>query len=372
MLRVLMVTPRYPPEIGGVELHVQEVSCRLAQMGCAVTVLTTDRSGVAPRRERRDGVEVRRVRAWPKNRDYYAAPGLWGEMTRGTWDVVHVQSYHTFVAPLAMIRSLALRIPYVVTFHGGGHSSGLRNALRGTQLRLLAPLLRRAAKCVAVARFEVDFYGRAAGIPPSRFVLIPNGVASGSDAGPNVSPALPRQPVVASVGRLERYKGHHRVLAALPRVLREVPDARLLIVGAGPEGDRLRRQARALGIGDRVEIREVGGGDPAAMRAVLEQVAVVVNLSNFETHPIAALEAAAAGCALVVADSTGLHELVEDGVATGLAPDSSEEAVGAAVVMALEQRLAGTTGTGAGVRLPTWDDCARQLAALYEEIACAS
>ena len=77
-----------------------------------------------------DGVLIRAVRAWPANRDYYFAPRIWREMAREPWDVIHIQSYHTLVAPLAMLRALTLRIPYIVTFHGGGHSSGLRNRSR--------------------------------------------------------------------------------------------------------------------------------------------------------------------------------------------------------------------------------------------------
>ena len=369
-----MVTPRYPPEVGGVERHVQEVSGRLAAMGHAVTVLATDRSARAPERERVDGVDVRRVRAWPRTRDYYLAPGIWPEMARGTWDIVHVQSFHTFVAPLAMARALELHVPYVVTFHGGGHSSALRNAARGTQLRLLGPLLRRAARCVAVARFEIEYYGAAARIPASRFALIPNGVPVGSHRGEEASEQAPRRPLIASIGRLERYKGHDRVVAALPEVLRQEPDARLLVLGAGPEQEALRRQAESLGVSDRVEIREVRGDDPETVHALLEQVAVVVSLSRFETHPLAALEAAAAGCSLLVADHSGLHELVEDGLASGLDPGSSPAEVGEAIVGALRRRRAGAgqpAGGNAG-RLPTWDDCAGQLADLYRDVVCAS
>ena len=77
------------------------------------------------------------------------------------WDLVHVQCFHTFVAPLAMARSAAARgVPYVLTFHAGGHSSRLRNALRRPQLEALRPLLARAAALVAIADFEIERYSR--------------------------------------------------------------------------------------------------------------------------------------------------------------------------------------------------------------------
>src|SRR5512147_2912812 len=124
-LRVLMVTPRYFPFMGGVENHVYEVARRLARLGVDITVLTTDTSGQLPADELVDGIKIKRVRAWPAQRDYYFAPGIYRFIRGGRWDIVHVQSYHTLVAPLAMFAARQARIPYVLTFHGGGHSSQL-------------------------------------------------------------------------------------------------------------------------------------------------------------------------------------------------------------------------------------------------------
>src|SRR3954453_11943795 len=78
-LRVLMVSFRYLPFMGGVELHVDQVARRLAARGVDITVLTTDPTGTLPTEEHLDGVHVRRVRAWPANRDYYFAPRIYTE-----------------------------------------------------------------------------------------------------------------------------------------------------------------------------------------------------------------------------------------------------------------------------------------------------
>ena len=154
--RILMVTPRSPLAQGGVERHVMEVSRRMAASGAHVEVLCTEPGGPAVSEQIRDGVKIRTVRAWPAERDWCFAPRLWREMARQRWDVIHVQSYHTLVAPLAMLRALTLGTPYVVTFHGGGHSAEFRNRARRLQRRLLRPLLARARRLVAVARFEID------------------------------------------------------------------------------------------------------------------------------------------------------------------------------------------------------------------------
>jgi glucosyl-dolichyl phosphate glucuronosyltransferase len=365
-LRVLMVTPRSPLAQGGVERHVMEVSSRLAAGGAEVEVLCSEPGGQALREERHGGVTIRSVRAWPANRDWCFAPRLWREMGRRPWDVVHVQSYHTLVAPLAMLRALTLGVPYVVTFHGGGHTSELRNRSRGAQRLLLGPLLRRAAKLVAVARFEIEQYGEELGLGPDHFALIPNGtdLAFSASAANGDGGAADGRPTLATIGRLERYKGHHRVIAALPHVLEREPEARLLVVGSGPYEADLRRQAEELGIGERVEFTSVPPGEPEAMAALLSGVSLVVLLSEFETHPLVALEAAAAGRRLLVADSSGLAELAADGFARAIPLDESPAGVAAAAIEELGKPPPSDRPT-----LTSWDDCAAELLALYRSLA---
>ena len=325
-------------------------------------MLTTDVSGNLPATERWHGLVIERVRAHPRHADLYFAPGLYQAIRRGRWDVVHVQSFHTLVAPLAMAAALAAPAPYVVTFHGGGHSSRLRNLSRGPQLQLLRPLLARAAKLVAVASFEIDYYAGRLHLPRDRFVLIPNG-ADLPAARPRRSRPEDEHALIASVGRLERYKGHQHVISALPHVLARRPDARLWIAGTGPYRSKLESLARSLGVEDKVEIRAVPADDRAAMADELARVSVVVLASEFETHPIAALEAASLGCRVVVADTSGLRELAERGLARAVPDVGDPGQLAATVLEELE-----SPRPVEKVSLPTWDECAARLAELYVSV----
>jgi glycosyltransferase involved in cell wall biosynthesis len=286
-------------------------------------------------------------------------------MAHQDWDIVHVQSYHTLVAPLAMLRALTLGAPYVVSFHSGGHSSRLRHRLRGLQRRLLRPLLARAARLVAVAQFEIDLYSRELRLPTEKFVLIPNGtdfvpaeVRSEESDGADADGVL-----LASIGRLERYKNHQRVIAALPHVLKQRADARLAIVGTGPYEGELRRQAAELGVSERVEFISLPAEDREGMSRLLRRTAIVVLLSDYETHPLVALEAAAAGRRLLVADRAGLGEVARDGLARAIAPDAPAVVVGSAILEQL--RL---PPPRQAPKLTSWDECAERLLELYREI----
>ena len=176
---------------------------------------------------------------------------------------------------------------------------------------------------------------------------------------------------IASVGRLERYKGHQRVLAALPHILLSRPDATLWIAGSGPYEGELRQLANRLGVADRVLIEAVPAGADEELAARLAAVDVVVLMSEFETHPLAVLESLALGRPVVVADTSGLSELAAEGHARAVPLKSDPAALAAAVLAEAEQPTRSEV-----LLLPSWDDCAAAHHELYEsvlrETACAS
>jgi glycosyltransferase involved in cell wall biosynthesis len=350
-LRILMPTPRCLPEIGGVERYVASLSRCLVELGVDVTVVAADPLRTEPPHEHVDGVEIFRVPAYPRNRDYYFAPELYRIVRGGTWDLVHVQSYHTLIAPLAMLAARRAHVPYVLTFHG--------STLRRFQWPVLRPLLVRANRLVALARFEIELYRGALKLPRDRFALIRPGIdRPGNRRAPRSGD--PREPVIASVGRLVRCKGHHRLIEALPEIIRRRPDARIWIAGSGPYEQALKRRARELGVAERVEIRAVRAEDPQAMADELSEVALVVLFSDAETVPIAVLEALALGRPVLVTRNRGLDELADEGLVRAVPADSGPDEVAAAVVEQL-----GDPFVPAHVDLPTWEECAAQHHELY-------
>jgi len=360
-LRVLQVTPRYYPDMGGVENHVYQVATRLAEQNVDVSVLTTDRSGQRPSYEMRDGVMIHRVRAWPTDKDFYFAPALQHMIANGNWDLMHLQSYHTFVAPLAMQAARQATLPYVVTFHGGGHSSRLRTALRGIQWTLLRPLLAHAERLIAVADFEVPLFSQRLQVPLERFTVIPNGADLPQLTQAVATPAI--EPLIVSVGRLERYKGHQRVIAALPVLLKQYPQARLRIIGSGPYEGQLRQLAQRLGVAQHVDIYAVPATERQAMARELAQAALVVLLSDYETQPLAVLEALGLGRPVLVADTSGLRELAARGLARAIPLAATPEQAASAMLEQLRNPLVPPM-----INLPTWNECASQLLSLYQSI----
>ena len=147
-LRVLFVTPRYFPHMGGIENHVYQVARRLAYAGAEVTVLATDPGGKLPTNERPSRCQrTAFVRSWPAKRDYYfastgissvIAPGRLGYRSLPILSYTCCSNGHVFrFTNEDPIRS---HIPRWRTL------SRLRNALRGLQIGMLRPLIARAER----------------------------------------------------------------------------------------------------------------------------------------------------------------------------------------------------------------------------------
>jgi glycosyltransferase involved in cell wall biosynthesis len=168
--------------------------------------------------------------------------------------------------------------------------------------------------------------------------------------------------LILSVGRLERYKGHHLAIAALPHVVAEVPDAHLSIIGSGPYETELRRLASQHGVADRVEIASIPPADRSRMASVVASAGVVTLLSEFEANPVSVMEALALRRRVLVADTSGLSELGRRGLARTIPLDSPPEAIARAIVDQLR------SPAPAGFSLPTWDSCAAQIVDVYAEV----
>lgn len=359
--RVLMTAVRYYPFMGGIETHIYEAGRRLAAAGLDLTVITHDPDGQLPTTETVNGVQILRIKGWPTQRDFCIAPELVRQIASGQWDIVHCQGYHTLFTPLAMAAAKQAGVPYVLSFHSGGHSSPLRNAVRGLQRQVLRPLLAGAERLIAVSGFEAEFFQQKLGLPASKFVVIPNGAKM-----PELSeaPAPLSDELILSVGRLERYKGHHRIIAALPHILRERPNVRLRIAGAGPYEAELRKQVAELGLQDKVEIAAVPPQDREGLARLLAQAKLVTLLSDYEAHPISVMEALSMQRPVLVAYTSGLGELADKNLVRSIPLKSSPQSIAQAVLENLNDPF-----IPAAFELPTWEKCAADLHELYRSVA---
>jgi starch synthase (maltosyl-transferring) len=173
-----------------------------------------------------------------------------------------------------------------------------------------------AETCVSESARQ--FTHRKSRIPLGKLITIPNCVeVSRFDlprgqfrSGIGIAEA---DPLVVSVGRLERQKGTAFLLAAATNVLQQHPRARFVLVGDGPDESALKAQAGGLGI--RSSVHFVGWRPDVPQ--ILADADVFVLASLWEGMPNVVLEAMAARCAVLATSVGGCPELVVDGE-TGL------------------------------------------------------
>jgi glycosyltransferase involved in cell wall biosynthesis len=136
-------------------------------------------------------------------------------------------------------------------------------------------------------------------------------------------------PVLVNMGRLVPQKGQKYLLEAMPDVLLDFPNAKLLLVGDGFLRAELEELRDNLGLGQRVQFL----GKRTNVKVFLELSDIFVFPSLFEgSGGNALLEAAALGCPCIASDVGPIPEVIENGHSGILAPPRSSQALAQAII----------------------------------------
>lgn len=265
-------------------------------------------------------------------------PHVWRLRRSFAFDLIDAHfTYPTGMA--ACLLGKVFRCPVSVTLRGTLVPLS-RYWLRRPQLSWT---LRRADRILSVSESLRDLALRL-GAPPERTRVIPNGVdtatfAPGSRSEARAALGLPAQrPVLLSVGILSPRKGHQRVLAALPEVLRHYPDLLYVVVGGpsteGDTGPLLRRTVEELGLADHVRL--VGARPAEEVARWLAASDVFCLATSNEGRPNAVMEALACGVPVVTTRVGGNAEIIDEGRNGLLVPLHDPAALTRALITAFQ------------------------------------
>jgi glycosyltransferase involved in cell wall biosynthesis len=217
-----------------------------------------------------------------------------------------------FFAP-AYTAPLALPVPFAVTIHDisfVAHPEWFR-PVEGARRRFVTARTARAATVVlTVSEFSRSEIQHRLGIDPARIVVIPEG--AGMPAGMDGRPRGPRDPLVLYVGSIFNRRRLPDLLRAFAEATRDLPAARLAVVGANrtwPHQD-LAEAARSLGIAARVELLDFVSDERLA--DLYGRASVFTFLSEYEGFGLTPLEAMAAGVPPLVLDTPVAREVYGD------------------------------------------------------------
>jgi glycosyltransferase involved in cell wall biosynthesis len=236
------------------------------------------------------------------------------------------------------------------------------------QQRILTPLVQRY---VAVSRAVAAHWERDLGVPRDKLRVVPNGIPLAPyEHGPSASPpegllADPAgRPTVLTAARLDAQKGLPHLLEAAAGL----PAARFVVAGDGPERAALEAHARRLGLDGRLRFLGYRSDIPALLAAC----ELVVLPSLFEGHPLALLEAMAAGRPVVATAVGGVPEIVDHGVTGLLVPPADSAALGAAIGALLADparaRAMGAAGRAKAEREFSARVMVERLTRVYDEV----
>ena len=208
-------------------------------------------------------------------------------------------------------------------------------------------VLRRADAVTTICEgLRQDIVAR--GIPPGKVTVIPNAVdverfppIEAADAELRGRLGLDGAFVLGFLGSFYGYEGLDIAVEAMPRILGEVPNARLMLVGGGLEEERLRARVERLGLG--AQVLMIGRVPHEQVERYYSLVDLLVyprrSIRLTETvTPLKPLEAMAQGKLLIASDVGGHRELIRDGETGFLFAPDRADALAEAVGRALAER----------------------------------
>jgi len=375
-MHIVLANQWYPPHsgYGGVAMHNYYLSHALHQLGHRVTVVACRRSAEVPAVHKDNGVAVYRL----LSRDHYRLRRLplLGRYVRPVQQLIYSWRVARKLREIEQAEGLNLveftevnaeGFFYVLTHHKAPVAIRcqtpmfvLRRYYRAEEMRydttITAVLekfcIRHADALTAPSHDMARVIATECGIPLERIAVISNTVNAEEFRPTPREPNAGDDVMILHVGRVERGKGVQVLAEAIPQVLRAVPQARFVFIGADrplPDGRSqitiLREHFASLGLDSRVDLQGQVSQAELLTTYASADICVVPSLI-YESFSYTCAQAMAAGLPVVASRIGGIPETVDDGT-TGILVDPGDvDGLARAIIRlardaALRQRMGG-------------------------------
>jgi glycosyltransferase involved in cell wall biosynthesis len=378
-MHILMFTSAFPPQVGGIQTHVPNLSRTLIKQGHEVKVVTTRQRNTRALRARLDDIDVVRIPfvRLPKTMTLQylmisTGAILWLHR-RWRADLLH---YHTFWPDVFTAFVLKHFMPTVYTVHESHFLSMSEHRKLHGRLRMAL----RPFNGIIAPSTELLQVARRFGVSRRSSAYIPNAVDS-NKFSPNASNGVIRQQygisqdtvVLLCPRRLVPKNGVNFFVKSLPHVMKEHNSVYALIIGDGPERSYLENLVRQMHLEDNVVFTGNVSNDQMPYFYVDSDIVILPSLK--EATSIAGLEAMASGRPVIATAVGGLPEIVDDGVTGLLVPSRDPQALASAALRVIQcPELVSSMVQAARRRVEqefSWDKVAQETVEVYE-LAMAS
>lgn len=325
-LRICFLIAYFYPVESGAERQALVQATELVRRGHVVHVLTHELPGL-PREAQIQGIHVHRwirsSRRGPLFSFTFMASAVRGLVRlRREYDLIHThqalwEGVSAGIARCGLVRGA----PTIIQPASSGYYGEAEQLLRTTGASILRRLVLRNDWFVAISA-DIERQWRELGVPESRLTRIASGVDTQEyRPGPSTwESSLPPRPRVVFTGRLHPQKNLDVLIDAWPAVARAT-GASLVLVGHGPEGERLAARATSLGVENRV----VFAGSVSDVSEVLRAADLFVLPSVAEGMSNSLLEAMATALPCVASDIGGNQDLLGRGGVGSLVAGNTPE-----------------------------------------------
>ncbi|MBV7330766.1 glycosyltransferase family 4 protein [Chloroflexi bacterium TSY] len=350
MMRILQITAYYPPDIGGIQYFVQNLSRALTQRGHDVDVLTVKTDSGPEVEKTDDGVFVRRCKLdLNLYRAVVSRKFIGRLMTSSGYDAYHIHIPFHLGLETAALAARRHKTSLVATHHGQGIDGSLLYRAIAQTYNLFCHSI--SLRTVDRTVFLTESYRCSFWLPQTvekRVRIVRTGAeiqSFGAEAdGGSIRQKynIPqRVPLILWVGRLHRanrYKGVDYLLRAMQQVLAYMPEARLLVVGDGELLPELKNMASELTLDSAVIFAgAINNADLPAYYAASDLL-TLPSISGPENAPVVVFEAMAAGKPVIASDIPGVCEIVEHQQSGLLVPPRDVDALSQGIVQVLQDR----------------------------------
>jgi sulfoquinovosyltransferase len=260
-----------------------------------------------------------------KMKTFFLSPGLSVRAFKMLWDmkpdVIHVSS-PGFLVFAAILYAKLLAVPLVVSYHTHvPHYIPLYTfAFLVTPMWAVIRFCQWMADLTLVTSFQMkNTLVKEGGLKPGSIDVWKKGIDvdvfnpkfKSAEMREKMSNGHPEAPLLTYVGRL----GSEKRLADFVYILKEIPEARLALVGGGPSEEELEELFEKEGLGDRVKFMGMMSGD--ALSQAYASASMFVMPSESETLGFVVIEAMSSGIPVVAVRAGGIPDLIKEGE-TGL------------------------------------------------------
>jgi len=356
----------YPAVVGGVGIHVHELSKWQALEGHEVTVFTNNQKNLSVN-ERIDGYIVRRFPIKISLLGNSISPGLIPAIIRSRkkFDIIHTHSHLFFPTNVCVLNRCFGSAPLILTNHGLVSASA-PDWLNKLYLRSITKISFKIADCILCYTDIEKKNLQDLGIPHDKIRVIHNGI--------DVDIFYPRKKnqhknyqQLLWIGRFVSGKGVNILIDAFQKIVKDFKEARLILVGEGPQRSQIENQIERAGLKKNVEIYDYW--DNSKIAEIYNQSDIFILPSLMEGVPRTMLEAMACGIPIIVTDLPHLKVIVE-GAGLIFPPGDSAELSCAISRLLNNKELAlqlGETGRSKIVQQYSWKDTVEKTINVYKE-----